>query len=151
MGIRGFSDSGHRLSEANIAAAEKTLGVHFPPDYRRFLLAHNGGVPEPPYFGKEVVHYFFSIAVRQKISNLVERARIRAPDLPKGVIPIATDPFGNAICLAAGRKNRGKVYFWEHEGGMERIGAEAGAERVSALLRRSEIDAIWKRRRQRSG
>jgi len=37
------------------------------------------------------------------------------------------------------------------EGGMERIGAEAGAERVSALLRRSEIDAIWKRRRRRSG
>jgi orotate phosphoribosyltransferase len=36
------------------------------------------------------------------------------------------------------------------EGGMERIGAEAGAERVSALLRRSEIDAIWKRRRRRS-
>lgn len=34
------------------------------------------------------------------------------------------------------------------EGGMEAIGAEVGAVRASALFRRSEIDAIWKRLRQ---
>jgi orotate phosphoribosyltransferase len=36
------------------------------------------------------------------------------------------------------------------EGGMEAIGAEVGAVRASALFRRSEIDAIWKRLRQRT-
>jgi len=37
------------------------------------------------------------------------------------------------------------------EGGMERIAAEAGAGRAAALFRRSELDAIWKRRRRRAG
>ena len=38
------------------------------------------------------------------------------------------------------------------EGGMQRIGAEVGEVRASALYRRSEIDAIWKQlRRQRGG
>jgi orotate phosphoribosyltransferase len=36
------------------------------------------------------------------------------------------------------------------EGGMEAIGGEVGAVRASALFRRSEIDAIWKRLRQRT-
>ncbi|HSD09813.1 MAG TPA: orotate phosphoribosyltransferase [Candidatus Binatia bacterium] len=36
------------------------------------------------------------------------------------------------------------------EGGMERIGAEIGPARASAIFRRSEIDAIWRRLRRRT-
>jgi orotate phosphoribosyltransferase len=36
------------------------------------------------------------------------------------------------------------------EGGMERIAAEAGAQRASALFRRSQIDTIWKHGRRRA-
>jgi len=34
---------------------------------------------------------------------------------------------------------------------MQRIGAEVGEVRASALYRRSEIDAIWKRMRKAGG
>jgi len=37
------------------------------------------------------------------------------------------------------------------EGGMQRIGAEVGEVRASALYQRSEIDAIWKQLRQQRG
>jgi orotate phosphoribosyltransferase len=36
------------------------------------------------------------------------------------------------------------------EGGMDRIGAEVGAARTSAVFRRSEIDALWKQLRRRT-
>jgi orotate phosphoribosyltransferase len=36
------------------------------------------------------------------------------------------------------------------EGGMERIGAEVGAARTSAVFRRSEIDALWEQLRRRT-
>jgi orotate phosphoribosyltransferase len=36
------------------------------------------------------------------------------------------------------------------EGGMERIGAEVGAVRTSAIFHRSEIDALWKRLRRKA-
>lgn len=35
------------------------------------------------------------------------------------------------------------------EGGLERIAEEAGAARVSAVFRRSEVDEVWKRLRRR--
>ena len=39
-----------KLTPEKIDAAEKALGVELPEPYRRFLLAHNGGRPEPADF-----------------------------------------------------------------------------------------------------
>ncbi|WP_081743142.1 SMI1/KNR4 family protein [Acetivibrio clariflavus] len=35
--------------------------------------------------------------------------------LPKDVIPIARDPFGNLICISVSEDSYGKVLFWDHE------------------------------------
>jgi hypothetical protein len=41
--------------------------------------------------------------------------KIEEKRLPSHIIPIAHDPFGNAICLSCGEKDYGYVYFWDHE------------------------------------
>src|SRR5215210_4870409 len=46
-------------SEADIAAAEETLGITFPPSYRSFL-ARCGGLAFPPHLG--VVHHFVGVS-----------------------------------------------------------------------------------------
>ena len=45
-----ISDSAAAVSDADLAAAERRLGVHFSDDYRAFILRHNGGVPRPGRF-----------------------------------------------------------------------------------------------------
>src|SRR5436853_6401190 len=35
--------------------------------------------------------------------------------MPDSVISFADDPGGNAYCIAISGKDRGKVYFWDHE------------------------------------
>src|SRR5258708_28345592 len=45
-----ISDSAAAVSDADLAAVERRLGVDFPDDYRAFLLRHNGGVPRPDRF-----------------------------------------------------------------------------------------------------
>jgi hypothetical protein len=45
-----ISKSGRQLSPASIERAEMELGVTFPQEYREFMLAHNGGEPDPSFF-----------------------------------------------------------------------------------------------------
>ena len=35
--------------------------------------------------------------------------------IPKELVWITDDPFGNAICLSILAEHRGRVYFWDHE------------------------------------
>ena len=42
-----FGDPGPTLTPADIDQAEQRLGTRLPPDYRAFLLLHNGGTVQP--------------------------------------------------------------------------------------------------------
>jgi hypothetical protein len=111
------------ISDSDIDAFEAKIAARLPRPYKTFLQAHNGGVPEPPYFGKEripsVLQIFYGLRVKKKIDDLAANYRRMRSTLPTEVIPIAVDTFGNEICLAIRGKNRGKVYFWDHEGAPE--------------------------------
>ncbi len=108
------------ISLHQLQAAEKELGLAFPEAYRTFLLQHNGGQPEPNTFrfddGKslEVVGCFFSIDEQE--DSLANLAKTYRPYLHSDLLPIATDPFGNLICVATKGAHRGQVFFWLHEG-----------------------------------
>ena len=82
------------VSDEELAAAEArlaTLGHHIPPSYKAFLAEQDGGKP---------VRNFF---------------RFRQGDLPGGLLPIATDAFGNLVVLEGRDGRDGPVYFWDHE------------------------------------
>lgn len=126
MGIRKIVESGPPVDKVSIESIEKKLGAKLPNTYREFLLTHNGGRPEPCSFSRNVVvTHFYGVLPKAKNYDLLEENKVMRQWLPKGMIAIADDPFGNAICLTLKGKNRGKLYLWDHEGAPERVDIRA--------------------------
>ncbi len=119
-----MTDSSEHLTANTIVKFEKNVGCLIPPSYRKFLLIHNGGKPNPCEFtivGKNnsqdaiAVKYFLGINFPEKTLNLEYVLSAYYNRLPSNLFPIARDPGGNLICIATTGTNIGKVYFWEHE------------------------------------
>jgi len=129
MNMTQMTDLGPPLEEREIEAFEKQIGYGLSKEYRNFLLATNGGDPE------DAGHFFVREALRQP--NVWTRVRffygLRRTDvecwtlkgtletlwsgeelLAKGLLPVATDDFGNQICLCL-KGEVGSVQFWIHD------------------------------------
>jgi cell wall assembly regulator SMI1 len=112
-----------KTTEARILALESKLGRSLPPDYRDFMLRHNGGRPIERVFrfvsrnGKpsnSVVDWFLSIH-DGKLSNLENSIASLENRIPPDTLTIAIDPFGNFVLVGLHGGGLGKVYFWDHE------------------------------------
>lgn len=113
------------LSEADLQAVEARLNILFPSDYRQFLLAYNGGVPEPDafHFKNETGPYTDSCVDRfyaiydGEYDNFEKQFLSCKADglLPENMIAVADDPGGNMICLSVSGPDTNSVYFWDHE------------------------------------
>jgi len=106
----------HRnATEVDVTHFEMAIAARLPDDYRDFLLRYNGGYPSPNGFrgGEEVLNHFFGLW--QKHADLNYELLAHRGFIPEGMIPIASDPFGNAILLEVTRPNRGRIWFWDHE------------------------------------
>jgi cell wall assembly regulator SMI1 len=123
MAFRTVDGSGRQLREQDVAAVEEQLGYHLPEDYRRFILAHNGGRPVPdyfpiqgnPYFGDHAsVHELHCIASGEYL-DLRRQVQVFRDRVPPELLPIAHDPGGNLLCLGVSGLEYGKVYYWDHE------------------------------------
>jgi hypothetical protein len=113
--------------EADIIAFETEIGAKLPADYRAFLSVSNGGCvggalwfhgPTPKGEVADVgVHHVGGL--RPECHLGLRSARATYQDsrqrIPRELIWIMDDPFGNAICLGIVGTCRGKVYFWDHE------------------------------------
>lgn len=123
--IREFIGSGPPLHKKDLDELEQKLDAKLPAAYRKFLLSHNGGQPDPPYFLHNVMSRFYSLKVKERTDSLLANRKRMSKRLPPEVIPIAGDEFGNEICLAIKGKNRGKLYLWDHEGRPEPVDVAA--------------------------
>jgi hypothetical protein len=116
---------GPAINDGDVAAFEERIATRLSRPYRTFLKAHNGGVPEPPYFGKEripsVLQILYGLRAKKKMNDLAANYRRMRSTRPREVIPITVDTFGNEICLAIKGKKCGKVYLWDNEGASEKI------------------------------
>ena len=115
-----ISDAEEDLTEENLQQAEKRVDVKFPDEYRKFLLKHNGGSPEPCAFKYTFeedepelacVAYFLAIYEGED-ENFFDYFETYEERIPPQLIPIARDPGGNLILLGVSGKYTGKVYFW---------------------------------------
>jgi hypothetical protein len=118
--------AGKQLDETTIAKAEAELGFHLPRELREFLLAKNGGVPDPAQFkiawtpeqkfGRHwktsEVGRFHSIGA-PGFADLVEENTVTFEGrIPASTVAFASDPAGNQLLLAIAGPFAGKVLFW---------------------------------------
>ena len=97
---------------------EDRIGSPLPPDYRRFLLEHNGGRPETEFWVDPPgvsIDNFFSLGKRGLDSVYDLEWNRRTLGLSSAYLPIATDAGGNALALCLIGDDAGAVYFWDHE------------------------------------
>jgi hypothetical protein len=121
-----------------LAAVEKQMEVEFPESYRQFLLAFNGGRPNPAYFtvvedGEVVwmrIHFFFGVDDAEEGCDLLWHYRTLKGRLPRDVVSIASDEGGNLFCLDLRKRGHARVLFWDHE--LERAGPRAALKIVIA-------------------
>ncbi len=108
-----------------IAAVEKIVGLKFPEEYINHLMKFNGGRCKPNVFHfnergmpeSDVVEWFLAVydGESDNLIGDIEILKLDEKRMPSYMIPIAHDPFGNAICLSCGEQDYGYIYFWDHE------------------------------------
>ena len=109
------------LDEKKLLLFERRIGTRLPEEYRQFLIEHNGGKPVPCDFkisemeGEDSLHHVYGLHAGPIYLRLEEAYENHKGRIPTSMIPIADDPAGNAICIGIGRKNAGKIFFWDHE------------------------------------
>lgn len=120
-----FRNSGPKLDKAKLAA----MPVWLPEEYRDFLLAHNGGIPEKnsfryPFKGKESISsidFFYSIkpgSTSYPYDNLIYDGFLgHRNDLPRWSIPIARVDEDSFILLFENGPYRDGVWYfiWIHD------------------------------------
>lgn len=106
--------------------AERALGKALPEEFKRFVLKHNGGRPEPATFRvrwsgqdwaigweRNMVHFFLSFQGGSE--NFLDYSRTFQGRIPADTVPIAYDPGGNLILLGISGPTVGRVFFWMRE------------------------------------
>src|SRR5262245_47792749 len=142
-----FHDAGRRLSEKQLRAVEDLLCPEapgrFPLAYRRFLLKHNGGRPEPAHFkmrdsdGKwessEIYEFLGIDPGRLDGPGIVRTALIHRSQLPRYALPIADLDLDDLLLLFTAGPREGQVWRWS-AGGAERQGWKLDPENNIAFV-----------------
>ena len=109
------------ISEAQLIAFEKELGIKLPADYRAFLLKHNGGMPEPNALDVKIDDFVvqdgvtcFSAITEDRVFSFSYFLDVYEGRIPKNLFPIADGLSVDLICLSVSGDDYGKVYFWDH-------------------------------------
>ena len=126
------------LDEKTVAEFEAKNGIELPSDYREFMLAHHGGVPEPNFYwvapddwGSGIESFYgFGREGYLLQQYLDHRTSIGiAPDM----IAIGDDGCCSHLAIGIAGKRRGQVFYIDCEFGLgetrrERLLASSFAE-----------------------
>lgn len=108
------------ITEEEILSLEKKLKSRLPQDYRDFLLAYNGGSPNPNVFfispkqQESNLSILFGITSK-KAYDLWTNALDAYEDMDRTLLPIGEDPGGNQIYMSLHPDTYGCIYFRDHE------------------------------------
>jgi len=107
------------ITEENVMALEAKIGATIPEPYRAFLIAHNGGQPEPdiididgaPFEGADI-QTFFGLGTTHESSEISWNLEVRKGCLENKLLPIACDSGGNFFVIPLDGEERGRVYYF---------------------------------------
>lgn len=156
-------------TDSQISAFEAYIGHKLPPDYRQFLLQHNGGHPEPDAFllnagyGEEedIVMCFFpmrdlklgSVTVGDleelrtwplhcawdDLQSDLENLYAEA-GIEEPLLPTGTDGSSNYFCIVLSGARAGAVVFLDHETGETHPLADSFDAFLTSLRKRERTD-----------
>ena len=107
---------GPSLSGHDIVGFEQEIEVRLPEDYRRFLLDHNGGFPNPPVgyeFEGEVHEIGIFDSLLTSSDSGLRRAYVDFQRYQSGYLPIAGDYGERDICIKT--QNANGIYVTEYQ------------------------------------
>lgn len=106
-----------------IASFERDQRLVLPSAYRSFVARWGVSgfrnyvvfpIAGHPPFGEEGTMGVFLGFTDGAGYDVVQDYREYSGVLPRGVLPVASDPGGNFICLSLGKSSYGQVLFWDH-------------------------------------
>lgn len=118
--VSTFADKecGRGATEAEVAAAESSLGNSFPKSYRHFLRCFGWA-----RFSHEELYGIGSDVPTglNLVRNALAERQEMAPAMPRYLVPVMNDGAGNHYCLDTGSLATGEcpIVFWDHEQGGE--------------------------------
>jgi hypothetical protein len=104
-----FTITGHDLTENEIRAYEAGANIKLPPQYRTFLMKHNGLAPKGMIYSD--TGFEADVSEIYPLFLLDSRARTTVATVTKDLIWFAADSGGGNFSIAFTGKNFGKV-FW---------------------------------------
>jgi cell wall assembly regulator SMI1 len=110
-----MAEVGPPITIADVDAFEERILATLPPEYREFLLTHNGGRPSPHVVHDRRLgdlHVARFLGISDQESRDIEVVYRNMPDdLAGRYLPIAVDDQGRTICLSIGRPDYGHIYL----------------------------------------
>jgi SMI1 / KNR4 family (SUKH-1) len=112
------------LSEETVRSFEARHDLALPSDYRAFLLANHGGVPEPNFYwvvprewGSGICNVYGFGEHDYSLDECVGDRWVFG--IPNELLPIGDDGCGNFLCIGVCGAGRGQMYYVDHEFGPE--------------------------------
>jgi hypothetical protein len=115
-----MSETGPRVTAADVERFERELGHELPEDYRQFLVDVNGGQPaiERAVFrlrkDRTILNNLLSLNDPDEGNDLATNQRLSGHprnDLPRDAMTIGYDAGGSRIVLILAGPHRGEVWF----------------------------------------
>lgn len=142
-----ITDSEVPVVSSKLDSLEVKYAIKFPQEYRDFLLKYNGGRPNPskfhylevsgPYTDSRVDRFLAIYdGEYDNFEWMYTTLKIKQVRMPSNLVPIASDPFGNQICISVSGNDTGAVYFWDHEKEQDpRLGLPPTSDNVFLVAR----------------
>jgi cell wall assembly regulator SMI1 len=100
-------------SDDAIGRLERHIGRALPDAYRGYLRQQDGGRLSN---NSECVKHIFGIdGAVPEWANMWKRLDTYADRVPRWLLPVASDEFGNLFAISLREEDRGSVWFWDHE------------------------------------
>jgi hypothetical protein len=128
---------GPDINDQTVVDVESVLSVKLPADYLACLRKKNGGRPIPNAVNVSGrVDVVFENLLRLDIQaphGVIKVWNVLRARTKEGVIPFASDPFGNLFCFEYLDRKSCSVVFWNHEDGLSTFVSNSFSELLEML------------------